>query len=59
MKMIACFFVRRYLNIYVGTPDVEEGFNMTKPICPHEVLPYLSVSFAVNYYGIQIYEYNS
>ena len=27
----------RYLNIYVGMPDVEEGFNITKPISPHEV----------------------
>ena len=29
--------VFRYLNIYVGMPDVEEGFNITKPISPHEV----------------------
>ena len=29
-----CF---RYLNIYVGSPDVEESFNITKPISPHEV----------------------
>ena len=31
--------VSRYLNIYVGMPDVEEGFNITKPISPHEVGP--------------------
>ena len=29
-------FYMKYLNIYVGTPDVEEGFNITKPISPHE-----------------------
>ncbi|KAK3707598.1 hypothetical protein QZH41_006133 [Actinostola sp. cb2023] len=28
---------KRFLNIYVGTPDVEESFNITKPISPHEV----------------------
>ena len=27
----------RYLNIYVGMPDAEEGFNITKPVSPHEV----------------------
>ena len=27
----------RYLNIYVGTPDVEESFNVTRPVSPHEV----------------------
>ena len=32
-----CTFFGRYLNIYVGMPDVEEGFNITKPISPHEV----------------------
>ncbi|XP_031570048.1 DNA-directed RNA polymerase III subunit RPC2-like isoform X2 [Actinia tenebrosa] len=26
----------KFLNIYVGTPDVEESFNITKPISPHE-----------------------
>ena len=26
----------RYLNIYVGSPDVEESFNITKPTSPHE-----------------------
>ncbi|KAK2568336.1 DNA-directed RNA polymerase III subunit RPC2 [Acropora cervicornis] len=26
----------KYLNIYVGSPDVEESFNITKPISPHE-----------------------
>lgn len=29
-------FCFRYLNIYVGSPDVEESFNITKPISPHE-----------------------
>ncbi|XP_038053269.1 DNA-directed RNA polymerase III subunit RPC2-like [Patiria miniata] len=29
-------FYMKYLNIYVGTPDVEESFNITKPISPHE-----------------------
>jgi len=29
-------FYMKYLNIYVGKPDVEEGFNITKPISPHE-----------------------
>ncbi|XP_064629058.1 DNA-directed RNA polymerase III subunit RPC2-like [Lineus longissimus] len=29
-------FYMKYLNIYVGNPDVEEGFNITKPISPHE-----------------------
>ena len=32
-----CFYDCRYLNIYVGMPDVEEGFNITKPVSPHEV----------------------
>uniref|UniRef100_A0A8I3WGJ7 DNA-directed RNA polymerase n=1 Tax=Callithrix jacchus TaxID=9483 RepID=A0A8I3WGJ7_CALJA len=26
----------RYLNIYVGLPDVEESFNVTRPVSPHE-----------------------
>lgn len=26
----------KYQNIYVGLPDAEEGFNITKPISPHE-----------------------
>uniref|UniRef100_A0A8B9VF12 DNA-directed RNA polymerase subunit beta n=1 Tax=Anas zonorhyncha TaxID=75864 RepID=A0A8B9VF12_9AVES len=26
----------KYLNIYVGTPDVEESFNVTRPVSPHE-----------------------
>jgi len=30
-------FYVKYLNIHVGKPDVEEGFNITKPISPHEV----------------------
>jgi len=29
-------FYMKYLDIYVGMPDVEEGFNITKPISPHE-----------------------
>ncbi|KAL3881750.1 hypothetical protein ACJMK2_028145, partial [Sinanodonta woodiana] len=29
-------FYMKYLNIYVGAPDVEEGFNITKPVSPHE-----------------------
>ncbi|XP_006817610.1 DNA-directed RNA polymerase III subunit RPC2-like, partial [Saccoglossus kowalevskii] len=29
-------FYMKYLNIYIGMPDVEEGFNITKPISPHE-----------------------
>ena len=27
----------RYIDIRVGSPDVEEIFNITKPISPHEV----------------------
>ncbi|KAM4572867.1 DNA-directed RNA polymerase III subunit RPC2 [Odontesthes bonariensis] len=26
----------KYLNIYVGSPDVEESFNVTRPVSPHE-----------------------
>lgn len=33
--IIIIFF--RYLNIYVGMPDVEESFNVTRPVSPHEV----------------------
>ncbi len=29
-------FYLKYLNISVGNPDVEESFNVTKPISPHE-----------------------
>ncbi len=29
-------FYLKYLNISVGNPDVEESFNVTKPIAPHE-----------------------
>lgn len=32
-KYVPC----RYLNIYVGMPDVEESFNVTRPVSPHEV----------------------
>lgn len=31
------YFPFRYLNIYVGMPDVEESFNVTRPVSPHEV----------------------
>lgn len=30
-------FYLKYLNIHVGTPDIEEGFGITKAISPHEV----------------------
>lgn len=29
-------FFLKYLNISVGNPEVEESFNVTKPIAPHE-----------------------
>ncbi|GAB0088725.1 DNA-directed RNA polymerase [Sergentomyia squamirostris] len=29
-------FYLKYLNIYVGKPDVDEGFNITKDTTPHE-----------------------
>ncbi|CAD1478998.1 unnamed protein product, partial [Heterotrigona itama] len=29
-------FYIKYLNIHVGIPDVEEGFNVTRSITPHE-----------------------
>ncbi len=29
-------FYLKYLNVYVGRPEVEESFNVTKPIAPHE-----------------------
>lgn len=29
-------FYLKYLNVHVGTPDVEEGFNMTKSTTPHD-----------------------
>ncbi len=29
-------FYLKYLNIYVGRPEVEESYNVTKPIAPHE-----------------------
>lgn len=29
-------FYVKYLNAYVGTPNVEEGFMITKPTTPHE-----------------------
>lgn len=36
-KDVLPWFNCRYSNIYVGMPDVEEGFNITKPVSPHEV----------------------
>ena len=29
-------FYMKYLNIHVGRPEVEESFNVTEPIAPHE-----------------------
>ncbi|XP_066601224.1 DNA-directed RNA polymerase III subunit RPC2 [Prorops nasuta] len=29
-------FYVKYLNVHVGIPDVEEGFNVTRPTTPHE-----------------------
>ncbi|KAF0305075.1 DNA-directed RNA polymerase III subunit RPC2 [Amphibalanus amphitrite] len=29
-------FYVKYLNVHVGVPDVEEGFNMSRPTSPHE-----------------------
>lgn len=29
-------FFCRYLNVHVGLPDVEEGFNVTRSTTPHE-----------------------
>ena len=29
-------FYLKYKNIYVGSPEVEEGFNITRPVAPHE-----------------------
>ena len=33
----------RYLNIYVGLPEVEESFNVTRPVSPHEVIVHLAL----------------
>lgn len=34
---IACYISTfRYTNVHVGTPDVDEGFNISKPTTPHE-----------------------
>ena len=30
------FKLFRYLNVSIGTPDVEEGFSVTRPVTPHE-----------------------
>ncbi len=45
-------FYMKYLNIYVGMPDVEEGFNITKPISPHEVSYFWNGS--IYYIGVSI-----
>ncbi|KAH1027324.1 hypothetical protein HUJ05_000854 [Dendroctonus ponderosae] len=29
-------FYIKYTNVYVGSPDVDEGFNISKPTTPHE-----------------------
>ena len=31
------FIVYRYLNINIGSPDIEESFGISKPINPQEV----------------------
>lgn len=37
LTVIIIFFeCSRYLNIYVGMPDIEEGFNITRSTTPHE-----------------------
>lgn len=36
MEIFKLKYLHRYLNIYVGTPDVEEGFNITRKTSPHE-----------------------
>ena len=49
-------FYMKYLNIYVGMPDVEEGFNITKPISPHEVrslMEAVSITMGMLWYRIQ------
>lgn len=33
---IFLFVCYRYTNVHVGTPDVDEGFNISKPTTPHE-----------------------
>lgn len=35
-KSTICFL--RYLDVHVGTPDVEESFNVSRPVSPHEVI---------------------
>lgn len=43
-------FFSRYLNIYVGMPDVEESFNVTRPVAPHEVISnYLLIYLTFNF----------
>lgn len=34
---LICYnLIHRYLNVHVGSPDVEEGFNVTRSTTPHE-----------------------
>ena len=35
-SVLILFLFLRYLNIYVGMPDIEEGFNITRSTTPHE-----------------------
>ena len=30
------FFFLKYNNVHVGMPEVEEGFNITQSVTPHE-----------------------
>lgn len=49
-------FYLKYLNIHVGSPDVEEGFNITKSISPHEVRMSHKHKNGQNYvHGVQYY----
>lgn len=36
MVLIDFFLNFRYTNVYVGTVDVDEGFNISRPVTPHE-----------------------
>ena len=43
----------RYIDIRVGSPDVEEIFNITKPISPHEVkIKSFNIGNCMHYYAI-------
>lgn len=39
-QMVTCdadpVFYLKYLDVRVGKPEVEDGFNVSKPTCPHE-----------------------